>query len=123
MDAVLSPYVIVNLDRPRRLKYDMNAMAEAETVLDMPVISDSAGESVFRRLAEKRGNVRFLRGLLWAGLLYHEPKITLAEVGNLITLNNMPEVVDGINKALTLFFRAQGVEVTAEEAAPAASLQ
>lgn len=123
MQNFLKPHVIVNLGgQPFKLQFDMNAIAEAEAVLDMPVISDANGDSALKRIADNRGNIRFLRGLLWAALLIHNPKITLKDAGNLITLKNMEEVVDGISKGLSLFFQSQGMELieeaTTHESAP-----
>src|ERR1051325_413305 len=114
--ASLRPYVNVNLDKQRKMEYDMNSMAELERVLDLPVMGEADSDTLLSRLNIRKGSILYARGLLWAGLLLHDPKITLQQAGALINIQNMQEVWDGIDKALTLFFQSQGIEI---EPAPA----
>jgi hypothetical protein len=115
----LRPHVIVNLDKPRQMAFTLNAIADVEEVLDpLPVISSESADNLFRRMKEGKAGVRITRALLWAGLRTSDPDLTLTQAGALMTLNNMAEIGDGIQKALTLFFRQQGIEIEEPAAAP-----
>ena len=91
-------YVDVELDRPRRLKYNMNALAELEDVLGKPMTQFSA-ENV---------GIKELRALVWAGLLHESPDLTLREAGDLIDLDHLEEIVKKVSEALALAFPQGG---------------
>ncbi len=84
----------------------------------MPIISDPGAASLFTRIAATGPGIRYTRALLWAGLLHNEPKITLADAGQLITINNLQTLREAINQALTLFFRQQGIQLTVPQEKP-----
>jgi hypothetical protein len=58
-------YVTVELDRPRRLRYDANALAELEAVT-----GKSMGEILALNTSELGMNL--LRAILWAGLIHED---------------------------------------------------
>lgn len=74
--------IIINLDKPRKLVFDLNAMSAYEEV---------TGESVFD-LQSKTPTAKMFRALVWAALLSEDENITLKEVGKLITSENMTEI-------------------------------
>lgn len=72
------PFVTINLDRPRRLRYTMNALISMEEALGKPIgqlISDY-----------NTGTIGFkdMRIIIWAGLLHENPDLTLEQVGDMI---------------------------------------
>jgi hypothetical protein len=104
----LRPHVIVSLDRKRKLRFDMNAIAEAETVLQVSILGGGS-DNVFAQMKAGKGNIRFLRGLLWAGLLWEDPELTLQQAGNLLlNIERIEEATDGVKKGLELFFQSLG---------------
>ena len=85
------PDVIVNLDRPRALLLDLNAMCKFEKV---------AGRSLFDGSAlGSNMSASDIRVLLWACLLRDDPTLTLEQVGSLISVNNMAEVASKLNES------------------------
>lgn len=84
--------VTVQLDRPRQVKFDLNAFAELE---------EKYGNMEAAFHAMQSGSMKAARTLLWAGLLHEEPNLTEREVGGLVTLGNITEVMERITKALT----------------------
>ena len=60
--------VEIVLDRPRKLKFDLNAMAELENV--------AGGRSIAELFdPDRKPGLDILRKLLWAGLLHEDPSL------------------------------------------------
>ena len=125
MENSLRPFVEIQLGTgpqgeplTRRLQFDMNSIAELEGVTDLPVIADPGAASLFVRIAASGPGIRYTRALLWSALLHSEPRITLPEAGNLISIGNMQQVSLAINQALRLFFRQQGLPLAEAEEKP-----
>lgn len=66
-----------------RLKISRNAIASAEGVLGLP----------WSEIISARGSVAVARGLVWAALQRHHPKVTLLDVGDLLDELNDDELV------------------------------
>jgi hypothetical protein len=81
--------------KPRTLKIDLNALAEAEDRLGVSGMND-----ILPLL--DRVSVRAVRCLLWAALLHEEPDLTEKEVGSWSM--NLQEVVSLLVKALGVAF-------------------
>ena len=82
-------YIEIELDKPRNLLFDLNAMAayEKETgknFLDLP------GEKVSATL---------LRVVLWAGLIHEDKTLTLEKVGAMMDAENMVTIQKKIVEA------------------------
>lgn len=93
------PVVLINLDRPRRLRYTTNALANMEEALKKPIgqlVNDfSSGLFGFRDI----------RAIVWAGLLHESPDLTQSEVGDMIDqAESFPEVVRQVGEALRAAF-------------------
>ena len=78
----------VELDKPRRVRIDMNDMAEVE---------DAFGGSPFYDILQ-RPTVKQLRMVLWRGLLHDDPAITEHEVGAMMTSQNLAEIGEMMRK-------------------------
>lgn len=76
----------------RELKFTLNAMAELE---------DAYGsvEKAFEVL-EKNNSIKALRKILWAGLLHEENPMTEMQVGNLVDIQYMQDLIGSLNEAL-----------------------
>ena len=97
------PFVVVNLDRPRKIKYTINALATLEDILERPVTE--LGSNV---------GVRELRALLWAGLLHEDANLTLEQAGNLMDEIDITILTEKIGEALNA---ALGGQKNAEKVA------
>lgn len=92
-------YVLIELDRPRRLRYDINALAELE---------DALGGSLFEAFQQQRQmGVKFLRLLIWGGLRWEDRALTLVQAGDLLQLylengKSLEDLIQVITKALEL---------------------
>lgn len=85
-------------DRPRTLRFDINSLDAVESMLGAEVGDMLEGGTIGLK-------IRATRGLLWGALLHEEPRITPAEVGDLIQAHldaggTMATVYDGIRAAL-----------------------
>lgn len=78
--------------KERRIIFDLNALCDLEEKYgDIYGVLDNLGKSP---------KMRDIRYLLFIGLKQDDESLTEKEVGQLITLKNMNEVVDSIGKAL-----------------------
>lgn len=85
-------YVDIELDKKRRLKFNMNALSELEDAMGKPVTQlNNVG-------------MKELRALLWAGLIHENPNLTLQDAGNLIELENIEYIGEKVTEAMTLAF-------------------
>lgn len=84
-------YVDITLDKPRKLLFTLNSIADFEK---------STGKNFF----DLSGNmsVTDLRALFWACLRHEEPALTIETVGDLIGLNNLVTVKDALLRAQRL---------------------
>ncbi len=75
----------------RTIKFTLNALAELE---------DKFGsvQAAFDKL-EKENSMKALRAILWAGFLHESPNLTEREVGNLIDIAYMQELVESLGTA------------------------
>lgn len=85
----LAKGITIELDRPRRLVLDLNAMCEWETATG-------------KNLAQigKTASVTEIRRLLWVMLKADDPAITLEQAGALVDLDNMGEVSEALRGAV-----------------------
>jgi len=81
----VNPKVKITLDKPRTLKFDLNAMVSFE----------GAG-GAFDNSAMP---LRDLRILLWACLLHEDETLTEQQVGSFITPDNMGEISSVLKEA------------------------
>ena len=88
--AKVLPYVEIELDKPRRLMYDLNAMCAYE---------EKTGENMLNGLDLKRMNAQQVRVLLWAGLTHEDTKLTLQDVGKLITGKSILDLTKAVLSA------------------------
>lgn len=74
----------------RTLKFTLNAMAELE---DKYGSVDAAFEAL------DKGSIKAVRCVLWAGLIHAEPNLTEQEVGNLIDVQYMQNLMGSLEDA------------------------
>ena len=95
--------ITINLDKPRTLRYGMNALAKIEAI---------TGKSVLSLEMDKLG-VRDLLAIAYGGLYHEDKSLTIEKVGNLIDEHsNIVEIAEKLGKALS---RAFGEDKTEQE--------
>lgn len=77
--------------KERRLRYDLNAIAEAGRVLGIRIRLGHLNED----LMEAALPLSAIRTIVWAGLLHAEPDLKEIEVGTWVDLANVAEVLGG----------------------------
>jgi hypothetical protein len=87
--------VDINLDKPRHLRYDLNALAEIEDKLGIS-IDQLAGGFCF--------GMKAIRTVLWAGLIHEDEELTEKEVGAMIDMENIEDVTSSIMDSLGMAF-------------------
>ncbi|WMU08031.1 hypothetical protein vBCtySFA67_00013 [Clostridium phage vB_CtyS-FA67] len=89
----MSRITVINLDKERHLKFNLNALilAEKETGIKM---SDMANE------AKDGLSLEFLRAFLYAGLKWEDKKLTVEKVGDMIDFDNLSEVSEVLSEAM-----------------------
>lgn len=66
--------ISITLDKPRNLRFDVNAISDFE---------DKTGKSV-TSLGDETSGLSIMRSLLWAGLKHEDRGLTLERVGNIM---------------------------------------
>lgn len=88
------PFVVVDLDRPRKLRFGMNQLAALEDALGVPVTE----------LGNIKMGVKELRLILWAGLSWEDPSLTPEKVGELADEADLSYLTEKVGEALTAAF-------------------
>ena len=86
------PGVQIELDRQRTVLYDLNAYC---------LMEENAGGKFLSGIDWNQIGARDLRLLLWAGLVHEDPSLTAADVGKMIDMARVPEIMDRVQQALT----------------------
>lgn len=73
------PVVDIELDRPRKLKYDFNALCEFEAVTGVNLLQPTSAEHPLAK-----PSLSTLRAFLYAGLKHEDPTLTLFQAGDLL---------------------------------------
>jgi hypothetical protein len=88
--------VKIELDKIRYLRFDVNAMIEVEELIGKPVTA----------LDSEELGMKGLRSVLYAGLKWESPKLTLREAGDMMSAGLVSEgldyLVDTLGDALML---------------------
>lgn len=83
--------VPIQLDKKRHLKFDLNAFAELEELYgDMNAVFE----------AMQKGSIKAIRAMLWAGLVHEDKELTIEQVGSMIDMSNINDVVETVSKAI-----------------------
>jgi hypothetical protein len=91
VNKVKKPAVTIDLDKERHLKYTLNAFAEME---DRYGSVDAALEVV------KNNNMRAIIFIIWCGLTHEDEDLTEKQVGNMIEIDQLQDIVGKLNEAI-----------------------
>jgi len=89
---VRAKLIPIQLDKERHLKFDLNAFAALEDVY---------GDINAAFEAMQRGSVKAIRAMLWAGLIHEDETLTIQQVGAMVDLNNLNEIMNVLTKAIS----------------------
>jgi len=87
------PFVPIELDKPRNLCLDLNAMV---------LFEEATGKSLFDKGTLNSMKAKDTRALLWACLKREDPNLTLEDVGKMIDSSNIAEVSQKLMEALAV---------------------
>lgn len=88
----MTKIVVINLDKERHLKFNLNALIIAEKI---------TGKKISELGAEDGGmDLEFLRAMLYAGLKWEDKELTLDSVGDYIDMDNLGEVSEKLGEAM-----------------------
>lgn len=100
---IIVPTVTILLDRERRLKMDLNAMATFE---------EETGKSLLSGFNAAEINMRDIRTLLWVCLRHEDPALTQENVGAMVHAGNLQLASEAI---VNVFGMAMPVQEAKEE--------
>lgn len=72
------PFTMINLDRPRKLRYSTNALVAMEEALGQPI------GTVMHSFEIGAVGFKDIRTILWAGLIDGDPSLTQEQVGDMM---------------------------------------
>ena len=87
-------YVTVELDKPRKLRFGMNALCMLEDILKIPMTRFKSTNIGFKEI----------RAMLWAGLQDDDKSLTLEQVGDLADEAEQSYVIQKVDEAITLSY-------------------
>ncbi len=85
--------VPIVLDKPRTLKFDLNAFIELEDLY-------GSIEDTLREMQEGKNKIKAIRAVLWAGLIHEDENLTPKQVGAMIDLGKLEEVTNALMEAI-----------------------
>lgn len=85
--------VLINIDKERRLVFDLNAFCELE---------DKYGTIEKAMNEMQKGSIKAIRYMLYLGLLNEDETLTENKVGKLITVDNLQEVMQSLTVAMAV---------------------
>jgi hypothetical protein len=83
---------IINLDKERHLRITLNAMIEFEKRTGKDMTNLKVSEMT----------ISDIRLLLWQCLLWEDPTLTEEQVGSMIGLDNMRDVMNALNQLIVV---------------------
>lgn len=87
--------ITINLDKPRTLRFGINALAKIEDLTGTPLT----------KLDLNKVGIKDLLIIVYAGLYYEDKTLTIETVGDLIDeYSSIQEITEKLGEALTLAF-------------------
>jgi len=90
MPNKVKPAIAINLDKPRHLLMDLNAMVAFE---------EATGKNIMQGIDPDSMTAKDFRALLWACLLHEDEALKIEDVGKMIHAGNMGELSGKIAQA------------------------
>jgi len=101
---VKAPEIVLSDGEVRHLKYTLNGLAELEEIYGsveaaFEMLEDDKPSEGNEVPKPKKKKMKVVRDVLWAGLLWESPNLTKEEVGNLIDLQTMQDIMVSMGEA------------------------
>lgn len=91
--------ITIELDKPRMLRYGMNALAKIEDITKKSIVSIDLNNI----------GIRDLLAIIYAGLYHEDKNLTVEKVGDLVDeYSDMNSVAEKVGEAFTLAFGKPG---------------
>ena len=81
--------VKIKLDKERSLRYDLNAMEKFEDVTGKSLADPKTLQENIR--------IKDMKALLWVGLLFEDPSLTLEQLGSMVDTDNLDVLAIALN--------------------------
>lgn len=94
MNEIRDKGVPIQLDKKRHLKFDLNALCELEERYET---IDKAVDVI-----TNNPKLKDIRYILYLALSHEDEELTEKQVGKLITIKNINEVINALNKAMNV---------------------
>lgn len=92
----------VELDRPRRLRYNLGALALLDEQHNINLIDlEESG------LAQAFSHPASLAKIIWVGCLHEDPHVTLEQIHDVIGLSDLGDIVEAVHQAMKLSQRSR----------------
>ena len=111
MPQTVPPSTTLDLDKPRKWQFDMNAVIAFHQALGpkaferLSVLKPSAEEESAKTFGFDAERFEVYRALIWCGLVSGDPALTLTQVGAMATplaaVQLVVPALDSMNKALS----------------------
>ena len=88
----MKPSVLIELDKPRNIRLNTNALVKVEEVTGRPISSFLPGTV----------GMRDIRAFLWAGLTHEDRELTLYETGQLMDEADYNYIEDKVTEAIRI---------------------
>lgn len=83
--------VEIKLDKKRTLRFTLNALAEMEDKMGVPL----------SKMSEVEMGIKTVRTMLWAGLIHEDEDLTEREVGNMVDFENLEYIQTKVAEAFS----------------------
>lgn len=81
--------VEIKLDKPRRIRFTLNSLAEIEDRLGVKM----------DQLEKVHMGMKEVRTMLWAGLIHEDEELTENQVGNMVDFDNIQYIQEKVGEA------------------------
>lgn len=99
--------ITIELDRPRNLRYGMNALVKIEEMIGRPI----------SKLDLENISIKDLRTIIYAGLFHEDKNLSPEKIGELIDeFSDINTVAEKLGEAMTEAFGTKNVERAAAKA-------
>lgn len=92
----MKPFVVLDLDKPRKLRFTLSAMVELEDTTDIKLSQLEDGETSAKKITQ----------VLWIMLKQDDPNLTFKQTVKLVDEHapDMITVINAVNEAVNLAF-------------------
>jgi hypothetical protein len=87
--------VKINLDKERHLRLTLNAMIK---------FKQTTGKDLLNGFNPSEMEIEDVRALLWVSLIHEDKALTLGEVGEIVELSNLRDIIEALTESVSRAF-------------------